>query len=90
MARHDRLPRLSRMWAAICRQGGGALICHESLHELRSEHAAQLPVAGPDCQYYLPIGNLLGIARRAWDPATARGRAAGPASDHGVSRAPGA
>ena len=34
-------------------------------------HAAQLPVAGLGCQYYLLIRNLFDIARRAEDPAAA-------------------
>ena len=49
----------------------GALICHETLHKLLSEHAAQLPEAGLGFQYFLLIRNLLGIARRAEDPAAA-------------------
>ena len=49
----------------------GALICHQALHELLSEHAAQLPEAGLGCQYYLLIRNLFDIARRAEDPAAA-------------------
>ena len=71
MARHDRLHRCSACGRPSAARAEGALICHETLHELRSEHAAQLPVAGPGCQRYLPIRKLLGITRRAWDPAAA-------------------